>query len=198
MMDLVDSELDERRSEVAAAIREEGVLSIAMGVDVEDIYLLSGAFRCYVYGADAGAVFCAHASCERDLASTLFHAASPPIGLERWGLGRFVEYCRANGLLPSELLERLVDLNESRKALYHFGHTAAESALTRRTAALLAELGSAELYRQFAHYTGRNGDPKEVYGFAMDLTIRKTALAALRTGLALRTRIAAVRREGGW
>ena len=53
-------------------------MGLGTTVAVEDQYLLSNAVRCYIGGADAGTIFCVHASCERDLMALVKHSGSAP------------------------------------------------------------------------------------------------------------------------
>ena len=161
-------------------------------VDVEDSYLLSDAVLCYLNGADAGTIFCAHASCERDLAALIQASGSAPSGSERWGLGALVSHCADQGLMPSDLLDNLRILNDHRKTLYHYGHSESDTALRQRTYELIHEVGSSKLREDFKERHGYDGDNKEVYRIAMDRVLQQNALSALTTGFMLRSWLASL------
>jgi hypothetical protein len=179
---------DKRRADVWAAMK---VMDFPMGlgltVDVEDTYLLSDAVLCYISGADAGTVFCAHASCERDLAAMVRHSDSVPARSERWGLGALISHCAAQGVMPADLLDRLRVLNDHRKTLYHYGHSDSADALRRRTSELIEEVGPSKLRDCFKQQHGYDGDNKEVWRFAMDSALQQNALSALTTAFMLRS-----------
>ena len=69
-VNLIEEEQDKRRADIRTAFQVmSSPIGLGVSVNVEDKYLLSNAMCCYIHGADAGAIFCAHASCERDLAA---------------------------------------------------------------------------------------------------------------------------------
>lgn len=180
-----------RRAEVQATM-----LAFASGhglgstVDPEDTYLLMDAIRCYIGGADAGAIFVAHAVCERDLAAVLHHSGAAPNGSIRWGLGALIKYFDEAGELPSELISDLTALNDHRKALYHFGHSQSSTALMARTYELIDEVGSGPLRDTFRERSGFDGGNKDILRFAMDQALRDMALSGLAAALRLRTHVA--------
>ena len=69
-------------------------------------------------------------------------ADSKPRGWERWGLGPSVKHSSKHFHMPEELAVQLLELNESRKTLYHFGHSEADASLSRATSAYVQEVGS--------------------------------------------------------
>ncbi len=185
------SEQDKRRAEIAAAIKAmDNVIGLGFTVNVEDIYLLSDAVRCYRIGIDSGAIFCAHASCERDIAAMLEATGAAPAGSQRWGLGALVSYCAKSDLIPVELTENLNRLNEHRKTLYHYGHTDSETALRQQAYRLIEEIGSENLRLDFQEERGYLGDNKELFRYAMDRVLRQNALLGLRTAFQLRSWLA--------
>jgi hypothetical protein len=190
-MDGSQAEQDKRRADVRAAMKVmKSPLGLAVTVDVEDTYLLSDATRCYISGADAGTIFCVHASCERDLAAMVKHSDVAPPRSERWGLGNLVAHFAAQGPMPPDLLERLAELNEHRKTLYHYGHSESETALRWLTSNLIEEVGAFRLREEFKQLHGYDGDNKEVWKFAMDRVLQRNALSALTTGFMLRSWLA--------
>jgi len=183
-----DANLSRRREALAGAVRRmDDVRGMGFVSTVEDGYLLTGAQLCFLSGADAGAIFCAHASCERDLAAMVNAAETGPRGWERWGLGPLVTRCIEHHGLPRVLGQQLLDLNESRKTLYHFGHSDAEASLARATSALIETGGSEKLFEDFKKLNGREGCNKEVWRYAMDRVLEDKALAAIDATLRLRS-----------
>lgn len=160
---------------------------LGIAVSPEDIFLLSDAFVSYIAGADAGAIFCVHASVERDLAALVAHTPTPPKGHERWGLGKFIAHCRDVGLVPPSLLDEIEILNEHRRTLYHYGHSSADTAIMQRASMQIEGEDGRTVWDEFTDVHGRTGDPKEVWEFALRREMRANALASLRTGLALRS-----------
>jgi hypothetical protein len=159
-------------------------------VDAEDAYLLLDSIRCYIGGADVGAIFVAHAVCERDLAAVLHHSGTAPNGSIRWGLGTLIKHFDDSGELPVELISDLMQLNENRKALYHFGHSESSSALIARTHELIEQVGSGALRETFRERSGVDGDNKDILRFAMDQALRDMALSGLAAAIRLRTHVA--------
>ncbi|MEU7823002.1 hypothetical protein [Catellatospora sp. NPDC049133] len=185
------AEQERRRGEIRAAMRVmDSPLGLALAVDPEDSYLLSDAVRCYINAADAGTIFCVHASCERDLASMLAASGSAPAAAHRWGLGALVTYCASQGLMPPEILGELRELNDHRKTLYHYGHSESDTALRQRTLELIQEIGHSELSAEFEEKHGYGGENKEIFAFAMDRVLQRNALSALTTGFRLRSWLA--------
>ncbi|GIF56693.1 hypothetical protein [Asanoa iriomotensis] len=187
-MDAPQTEQDKRRADVRAAMNVmDSPVGLGLTVDFEDTYLLSDAIRCYINTADAGTIFCVHASCERDLAAMVQASGFAPAGSQRWGLGALVAYCEHHEQMPPDLLDNLRILNDHRKTLYHYGHSESDNALRRRTSDLIQEVGSSKLREDFKEQRGFEGDNKEVYVFAMDRVLQRNALAALTTGFMLRS-----------
>ena len=187
-MALFESEQEKRRDDVRAAMAVmDSPMGLGITVDAEDQYLLSDAVRCYIGGADAGTIFCAHASCERDLAAMVKHSGSAPANSERWGLGAFVSHFAAQAAMPPDLLNRLRILNDHRKTLYHYGHSESDTALLRRTSELIEEVVPSKLHDDFREQHGYEGDNKEVWRFAMDRVLQQNALSALTTAFKLRS-----------
>jgi hypothetical protein len=185
------TEQDKRRADVNAAMKVmDSPIGLALMVDAEDAYLLTDAVRCYINGADAGTIFCVHASCERDLAAMVQASGSAPGGSQRWGLGALVSYCADQGLMPSDLVDNLRVLNDHRKTLYHYGHSESDTALSQRTDELIQEVGSSKLHEDFKEQHGYEGDNKHIYAFAMDRVLQRNALSALTTGFMLRSWLA--------
>jgi len=182
-------EQDGRRADVRNAMKVmHSPMGLGVTVDVEDAYLLLNAVRCYIGGADAGTIFCAHATCERDLAALVRHTDPVPKHSARWGLGGLVQHFESlNNSMPSELLGRLRALNDHRKTLYHYGHSEAPSALRARTYDLIEDVGSATLRDDFRELHDYQGDNKDIITFAMDRVLKNDALAALTTSLMLRS-----------
>lgn len=186
-----DSDLVRRQRLLSAALsRMTNLAGLGLTVDVEDSYLLSNAQLCFARGADAGAVFCAHASCERDLAALVGAAGSGPARWERWGLGPLVTHCAEQHGLPTDIARQLVELNESRKTLYHFGHSDSETALRQSTQTLIAEVGSRALRDEFAKIHGHEGGNKDVWRYAMDRALEQKALSSIEAALQLRSWLA--------
>lgn len=187
----IENEQDKRRADVRAAMAEmDSPLGLAITVDVEDQYLLSDAVRCYIGGADAGTIFCAHASCERDLAVMVKHSGSAPKNSERWGLGTLVNHCADRNAMPADLINRLRILNDHRRTPYHYGHSDSDNALRRRTNELIEEVGSSQIRDDFRQQFGYEGDNKQVLRFVMDRVLQQNALSALTTGFSRRSWLA--------
>ena len=185
------SDTESRRGDVAAVLEMmKSPVGLGLTASPEDAYLLSDAVRCYTHGGDVGAVFCAHASCERDLAASVQASGGAPARAKMWGLGALVDHLEEADALPSDLVTRLRDLNEARKTLYHYGHSESEDALMHRTSRLIAERGGATVRAELAEQRGAAGDNKDVWLFAIELTLRQIALEAVTTGLLLRSWIA--------
>lgn len=183
------SEADERKLEVKRAMAEHlSLIGLSTVVEVEDMYLLNDAIRCYIGGADAGTIFCAHAVCERDIAAEVSHSASPPERSARWGLGNWMRYCEDNHLLHAELINCLDQLNEQRKSLYHYGRSQEPTALQARAATWAEEAGA---WSAFAARYGFDPSVKEVWQFSLDEVLRRDALSALVTAFRLRTFLSA-------
>jgi hypothetical protein len=153
---------------------------------------------CFLSGADAGAIFCAHASCERDLAAMVNAVDTRPRGWERWGLGPLVKHCMQQYGLPDEVGQQLLNLNESRKTLYHFGHSDAQASLARATSAPIEEVGSEKLFEDFKKLYGREGRNKEVWRYAADRVLENKALEAIDAALQLRSWFAVNQLPGDW
>lgn len=188
---LRQDERDKRRADVRAAMATmESPSGLGITVDVEDRYLFSDAIRCYIVGADAGTIFCAHASCERDLAALVKHSGSAPKNSERWGLGSLVSHCVKQRAIPQDLIDGLGVLNDHRKTLYHFGHSESDVALRSRTNELIEELGSAKVRGDFREKHGYDGDNKSIWRFAMDRVLQQNALMSLATAFQLRSWLA--------
>lgn len=187
-MDARQTEQDKRRADIRVAMKVmDSPFGLGLTVDPEDAYLLSDAMRCYINGADAGTIFCVHASCERDLAAMLHASGSAPVGSQRWGLGVIVSHYADQGLMPSHLLDNLRILNDHRKTLYHYGHSESDTALRQRTYDLIHDVGSSKLREDFRERRGFEADNKELYAFAMDCVLQRNALSALTTGFMLRS-----------
>jgi hypothetical protein len=187
----LEREMERRKRALASAIsRMADPRGLGLVVTLEDAYLLSGAQLCFTRGADAGAVFCAHASCERDLASLLKFEGNGPPGSERWGLGPLITHCVQHHDLPQSLAVHLRALNESRKTLYHFGHSEAEASLARATEAIIEEVGSERLRQDFMDRFGYEGRNKEVWKYAVDRALEGMGLAALEAAMQLRSWLA--------
>lgn len=190
-MSISDAEREARRDDVitamgGAASRSTLILGLGLTVDVEDQFLLYNAVLCYVSGADAGAIFCAHASCERDLSAMVAHLDDPPAGAERWGLGALVGHCRSAGLLGAELLDSLGELNERRKNLYHYGHSDSERGLGARSGQMLEREGTSGLREEFVARHGYEGGIKDIWRLAIDRVVQRDALAAITAAFRLR------------
>ncbi|QCB50020.1 hypothetical protein E5720_06945 [Rhodococcus sp. PAMC28707] len=139
----------------------ENPAGFGLTADVEDSYLIRDAARCYRAAADSGTIFCAHASCERDLAVTIQMSGAKPQGSDRWGLGRIVDHLARDGVLPQDLAVELRTLNDHRKTLYHHGHSTSDTALTGRTSKYIYRVGSDSLRQQFEQehaFKGSNGE----------------------------------------
>lgn len=93
----------------------ENPAGFGLAADVEDSYLLFDAARCYRAGADSGTIFCAHASCERDLAVTIPVSGAKPQKSNRWGLGRIIDHLDRDRVLPAQLVAELRSLSDYRK-----------------------------------------------------------------------------------
>lgn len=165
----------------------ESPVGLGLTASPEDAYLLSDAVRCYIAGGDVGAVFCAHASCERDLAASVQRSGDAPARAKMWGLGALIDHLEQVNTLPADLVQPLRDLNVARKTLYHHGHSESEAALMRRTSRFIEEHGESQFHADFAAAHGRPGGNKEVWVFAMDRTLRRIALDAITTGFLLRS-----------
>lgn len=177
----------ERSEQLQKLLTPERRFALGFVADVEGYYLIADALRSYVNGADASAIFCAHATCERELALVVAERPSQPKNWERWGLGPLVSHCASENLLPQTLVSRLNDLNDHRKTLYHFGHTDSDSALMARAHAYVEEIESeGGIWRQFEDVNGFKGDTKEVWRFALDTALKLTALESIETALMLR------------
>lgn len=186
-----ESEQEKRRADVRAAIATmDSPMGLGITVDAEDQYLLSDAVRCYLGGADAGTIFCAHASCERDLAAMVKHSGFASANSGRWGLRALVSYCATQGTMPQDLIQRLSILNDHRKTLYHYGHSESETALRRRTSELIKEVGSSKLREEFREQHGHEGGNKEVWAFAMGRVLQQNALSGLTAAFKLRSWLA--------
>ena len=182
-----DDDLSRRREDLKNAVnRMLDIRGVALVSTVEDSYLLSGARLCFMRAADVGAIFCAHASCERDLAAMFDASDSGPRGWERWGLGPLVQHSREQFQLPEELAMKLLELNETRKTLYHFGHSEADASLSSATSAYVDEVGSGALCAEFRARHGRDGRNEEVWRYAMDRVLEAKALAEIEAALQLR------------
>lgn len=182
---------EKRRADIRDAMKVmDSTMGLGLTVDAEDAYLLSDALRCYINGADAGTIFCVHASCERDLAAMLQASGSAPAGSQRWGLGTLVAHCAAQRLVPSDLLDNLRILNDHRKTLYHYGHSESDTALRMRTSEFIQEDGLSKLHEEFNDRHGYEGGNKDVYKFAMGRVLQRDALSALTTGCMLRSWLA--------
>ena len=183
--------MERRRRALASAIsRMADPRGLGLEVTLEDAYLLSGAQLCFIRGADAGAVFCAHASCERDLAALLKFEGDGPPGSERWGLGPLITHCVQHHDLPQSLAASLRALNESRKALYHFGHSETEASLALATDAIIHDVGSERLRQDYMDRFGSQGSNKEVWKYAVDRALEGMALSALDAAMQLRAWLA--------
>lgn len=125
-------------------------------------------------------------------------ADSKPRGWERWGLGPLVKCSSEHFHMPEELAVQLLELNESRKALYHFGHSEADASLSRATSAFVEKVGSETLFAEFRARHGRDGRNKEVWKYAMDRVLEVKALAAIEAALQLRSWFAVTELPGGW
>ena len=192
MTNSAEHDQTQRRADVAAAVGGmANPLGLALEMFAEDRYLLADAMRAYIGGSDAGAVFCAHAVCERELAGLVEHSGSAPSDSVRWGLGRLIDYCKQHALLPKAFLDPLARLNEHRKTLYHYGHAESAAALQRRALELIEQVGPQRLWKDFEARHGYAGEPKEVHGFAMDAVLRASALEAIKLMLDLRSHFAA-------
>lgn len=190
-MRYLERDIERREHALKSALtRMANPRGLGLVVALEYAYLLTGAQLCFTRGADAGAVFCAHASCERDLASLVKFEGDGPRGSERWGLGPLVTHCVQHHELPQELAQQLQELNESRKTLYHFGHSEAEASLARATDALIEEVGSDRLHQDFMDLFGYEGRNKEVWKYAVDRALESMALAALEAAMQLRSWLA--------
>jgi hypothetical protein len=184
-------EIERRQQALASAVtRMANTQGLGLVVTLEDMYLLTNAQLCFTRGADAGAIFCAHASCERDLACLLKFEGASPRGAERWGLGPLIAHCVKHHDLPQELAEQLRQLNETRKALYHFGHSDTEGSLARAAHAVIEEVGTDRLHQDFVNLFGYAGGNKEVWKYAVDRALEGMALAALEAAMKLRSWLA--------
>lgn len=85
----------------------------------EGAWLYGEACQCFVAGSFIAAVLSAHAACERTLAAHLQLSDLLDRRLERAGLGPIAQAAQAGGLIPTDLLDALLDLNERRKAMAH-------------------------------------------------------------------------------
>ena len=185
------SDEEKRRADLAEAMEVmASPAGLGLTVDLEDARLMTDAMTCYIYGADTATVFCVHAACERDLASSLHNSDSTPVNSKMWGLGKLISHYRAGGWIPDDLLERLDNLNEYRKILYHFGHSASDNALLRRTYDLVERVGPGNVRREYKELHGHDGGNKEILSFALDQVRQETALEALTTGLMFRSWVA--------
>ncbi|WP_448059187.1 hypothetical protein [Cellulomonas hominis] len=186
-MSILASDLESRREHIRRAARLMGSpFGLGLTVDVEDMYLLHDAISCYIHGADAGAIFCSHASCERDLAALVFYSEDAPPRSSQWGLGSLIGHFAKLGKMPADLGDRLRRLNSDRKALYHFGHSQTEIALERRSSELTAEVGEAALRDEFHRRNGYEGRNKDVWRFAITATLQRNAIEGVTTACLLR------------
>ena len=94
-------------------------------------------------------------------------------------------------MLPADLLDRLAQLNEHRKTLYHYGHADSSAALQRRTSEFLDRVGSEQIRADFEKQHGEAGSNKNVYRFAMDAVLKDSALNAIVVMFELRSQLAA-------
>jgi hypothetical protein len=173
-------------SDAIGAMRNPAGLGIT--VEPEDSILLQDAFVCYRAGADAGAVFCAHAASERDLAAFVAHSRTPPKQHRRWGLGQLITHCRAVELVPLEILNSLEVSNEHRRTLYHYGHSGSDSSILKRTVSQAEEAGTGAVLDAYQATFGRScSGMKELLEFALAQEMRATALGAIRAALNLRS-----------
>lgn len=183
-----------RKQEVDDAKRKHlTLIGLASVVNVEDRYLLTDAIVSYLHGADAAAIFCAHAACERAFAAEVRHRPSAPARLDHWGLGRLLKHVGPLGLLPDNLLVDLATLNENRVSLHHYGHSERPTALQGRT---FDGTGTSPCVAFEAEY-GYMPDAKEARQFALDQRLRRDALAALITMFRLRSSLYTAAREPG-
>lgn len=194
-----EEDLSRRREDLTDAVnRIVDTRGVGLVSTVEDSYLLSGARLCFLRAADVGAIFCAHASCERDLAAMVDATDFKPRGWERWGLGPLVKHSSEHLQMPEEVAVKIFELNESRKALYHFGHSEADASLSRATSAYVHEVGSETLFAEFRARQGRDGRTKDVWRYAMDRVLEAKALAAIEAALKLRSWLAVTELPDDW
>lgn len=141
---------------------------------------------CYRAGADASVTICAHAICERTLAARIEHSSTPPAGYLRWGLGQIIQELSDRHGLPPNLEQRLRDLNDWRKSLYHWGHSTAPTALEARVKERLNDPAQVERIRSLIDDGEAIPRNRDVYALAFDLELRDTALEALKSTLLVR------------
>ena len=120
----------------------------------------------------------------------MHYSDSPPANSKTWGLGKLISHYRAEGSIPDNLLERLDNLNEYRKILYHFGHSESDNALLQRTHDLVERVGPGNVRREYKKLHGHDGGNKAILSFALDRVRQETALEALTTGLMFRSWVA--------
>lgn len=88
---------------------------------MEATWILYKAKDTYIYGFFIASRFASHSACERRLAGTLTFVSGdePPIGSDRWGLRRLVQWAKQRGS-SDDLATPLLDLAENRKQLAHY------------------------------------------------------------------------------
>jgi hypothetical protein len=95
----------------------------ASGGGEESAFLFFDAIASYIDGCFASALVAAHASCERQLAGRVAHVSyrsALPRGWERWGLGRLLEYAKAQDWYSADVQALLEEVNAKRRNFYHY------------------------------------------------------------------------------
>jgi hypothetical protein len=88
---------------------------------VEAVWLYHEAERAYVHDLHLAALLCAHASCERVLASCLgSYEDRLDKNWTRWGLGPLTRAAREFGLIDDETRDQLILLTERRRVSAHY------------------------------------------------------------------------------
>ncbi|MEN4398386.1 hypothetical protein LT337_12395 [Mycolicibacterium fortuitum] len=143
--------LDSEYNKLMAAC--EGTYWLTAGPETSTVW--QATYDTFIQGIWPAAILCAHATCERTLASlmSVLYAIHPePKGWRGWGLGRYVGHMTENSLIDAHLIDEIQIVVDARKPLVHWRGPLEVDSLQRVgvEAALRGEDGGEALDRHIA------------------------------------------------